>query len=101
MGLRTTAGGHMLDFRYRVIDAEKARSLHGPKVAPTLTDPDTGLVLKVPRPPKIGPMKQTRSAPIAGRTYVSLFANPARQVRPGDEMSLALGELRIDSIVVQ
>lgn len=101
VGLRLTAGGHMLDFRYRVRDAEKAAPLHGPRIKPIVVDLATKQELKVPVPPKIGPLKQTRAAPIEDRVYVILFANPGDTVRPGGAVSIKLGGLTIDRIVAQ
>jgi len=101
VGLRLTAGGHMLDFRYRVHDAEKAAPLHGPRIKPVVFDLATKQELGVPRPPKIGPLKQTRAAPVEDRVYVILFANPGDTVRPGGAVSIKLGGLTIDRIVAQ
>lgn len=101
VGLRLTAGGHMLDFRYRVHDAVKAGPLHGSEIKPVLIDPVTKQEYAVPRPPKIGPLKQTRSAPIANRQYVVLFANRGDSIKPGGVVSIKLGALTIEHIVAQ
>jgi len=101
VGLRLTAGGHMLDFRYRLLDASKGKDLFGWEVKPVLTDLATGLKLEVPRPPKIGPLKQTRNAPIEGRTYFVLFGNPGRFIKTGSVLSLEIGKLEIEQLVAR
>jgi len=101
VGLRLTASGHMLDFRYRLLDAEKGKDLFGSGVKPVLTDLATGVKLEVPRPPKIGPLKQTRNAPIEGRTYFVLFGNPGRMIKTGSVLSLEIGKLEIEQLVAQ
>ncbi|MCP4904453.1 MAG: hypothetical protein GY910_05690 [bacterium] len=101
VGIRLSAAGHMLDFRYKIFDAEKAASLHGPKVKPVLIDIETGFEFKVPRPPKLGPLKSTRYPAKANRTYTVIFANMGKAIQPGRAVAVKLGGLKVDRIVVQ
>ncbi len=101
VGLRSTGAGHMLDFRYRVIDAEKASKLHGTETKPVLRDLITGKELKVPRPPKLGPLKSTRYAPKKDRTYTIFFANMGGILKRGRKVSIELGDLKIEEIEIQ
>jgi hypothetical protein len=51
-GIRLSAADYMLDFRYRVIDPEKAKPLLSRQVKPYLVDQESGAKLIVPAPPK-------------------------------------------------
>ena len=55
--LRRTAGGYMLDFRFRVLDEDKARPLFDRDSRPYVLHARSGAKLLVPRSPKIGPMR--------------------------------------------
>jgi hypothetical protein len=97
--LRQTAAGYMLEFRYRVLDAEKAKPLFERGTKPMLTHAETGATLIVPTPAKTGALRNS-NPPIAGRTYWMFFANPGKLVRPGEHVSIEIGEFRLDGIVV-
>ena len=101
VALRQSGAKKFLDFRYRVVDEEKASVLFGPKVKPVLVDTNTGHTLKVPTPPKLGPMKATRSQPKLGRVYFIFFANPGGTTEPGHEVSVDFGPLTITGIKLQ
>jgi hypothetical protein len=101
VAVRLTGVNRFLDFRYRVIDADRAKPLFGPKVKPTLIDSTSGYTLKVPVPPKLGPMKSTRGEAYAGRQYFVFFANPGGSVKAGNEVAVDFGELTISGLKVQ
>jgi hypothetical protein len=101
VALRLSAQNRFLDFRYRVLNKEKAERLFGPKIKPVLLDSSTGHALKVPVPPKLGPMKATRGTPHEGRVYFVFFANPGGLVEPGHEVKVDFGELEISGLTVQ
>jgi len=100
IGIRLTAGDQMLDFRYRVIDPEKASLLLQRQTQSYLIDQATGGKLAVPRT-KLGPMRQTSVKPLPNRNYFILFANPGRSVKLGDKVTLVLGDLKIVDLVVE
>ena len=100
MDVRQTAAGYMLEFRYRVLDAEKAKPLFERKTKPALTHVETGANLIVPTPPKTGALRNS-NPPIAGRTYWMFFANPGKLVKPGQHVNVEIGEFRVDGLVVQ
>ena len=56
-GLKMTADGHMLDFRFKVVDAEKARPIFKRQTKPYLIDQASGKALRVPKLPKIGSLR--------------------------------------------
>ena len=53
-----SAGGYMVDFRFRVLDAAKAAPILVRSVSPQLIDQATGATFIVPSPPKIGQLRR-------------------------------------------
>ena len=100
-GVRCTAQGHMIDFRYRVVDPARSRPLLDRSLKPRLIDEATGVTFTVPNPPKVGPLRQTTLAPEEGRIYFILFANPGHYLKPGSRVAIALGEHRLEHLVVE
>ncbi len=102
-GLRLSAAGSMLDFRYRVLDPHKAAPLLDGRVKPYLFDEAHAAKLGVPDTPVLGRIRQTsRNNKIAtDRNYFIMFGNPGRAVRSGDKVTLLLGELKITDLTVQ
>ena len=103
VGVRPTAAGTMLDFRYRVIDPGKALPLLDRTKKATLVIESTGEELVVPVPPKVGPMRQTvrYEEALPGRVYFIFFANPGRRVVAGDKVSIVIGDFRAEHLIVQ
>jgi hypothetical protein len=99
MDVRQTAAGYMLEFRYRVLDAEKAKPLFERRTKPVLTHAETGAKLIGPTPAKTGALRNS-NPPLAGHTYWMFFANPGKLVQPGDQVSVEIGEFRVDRLVV-
>ena len=100
LSTRLTAAGCMIDFRYRVLDAQKAAKLSDPHVHPYIIDEATGARFIVPAPPKVGQMRNTRP-PIADRNYFILFANPANHIKTGGNVTVVIGDLKIEHLVVE
>jgi hypothetical protein len=90
----------MLDFRYKVIDPEKASSLLKRQTESYLLNQSTGEKLPVPKT-KLGSMRQTSVNPLPNRIYFILFANPNRSVKLGNKVTLVLGDLKIEDLVVE
>jgi hypothetical protein len=90
--IHRTARGHLLDLRYRVVDARRAGSLLARAGTAYLVHERTGRRLPVPSTPKAGSLRNT-GQPRAGRSYFALFSNPGGLVRRGDRVSVVLGEL--------
>jgi hypothetical protein len=101
--VRLSAGGYMLDVRYRITDPDKAARLTSHAAKPYLVDERTGARMLVPSPPKVGALRQLprRGAATTGRTYFMLFANPGRTVKAGGTVTLVLGDLRAEHLPVQ
>ena len=101
LGLMLSAAGYMLDFRYRIMDPEKSAPFMDRNVKPILIHEATGTRMFVPNPPKVGPLRQTTSAPDTERTFFMVFANPGRFVKAGDSVTVEVGDCSIPNLVVQ
>jgi hypothetical protein len=98
--VRSTASGSLIRFSYRVVDADKADLLNNKKVAPYLFDEKNGLALQVPTMEQVGQLRQV-AAPVNGREYWMAFSNKGRSVKPGSRVTVIVGRLRIDGLVVE
>lgn len=102
-GARLTAGGYMVDFRFRVIDPEKAKPLLERAVKPHLTDESTGARFMVPAPSKVGMLRQASNYGKIhpGNTYFVIFANPGRFLKPGAKVTVEIGEFKATNLLLQ
>jgi hypothetical protein len=100
VGMYLTAGGYMLDFRYRVLDPEKAAPLFVRATKPLLRDEKTGAVMAVPVPPKVGALRSSND-PKAGRTYFVFFANPGQFVKRYSPVTVTIGEFSVSGLTVK
>jgi hypothetical protein len=98
--VRMSAGGHMIDFRYRVLDAEKAASLFVRSNKPYLIDQKSEKVLSVPNMGKVGPLRNSNK-PIEDRIYWMFFGNSGGYVQAGSLVTVTIGDFRVENIVVQ
>jgi pyruvate/2-oxoglutarate dehydrogenase complex dihydrolipoamide acyltransferase (E2) component len=98
--VRTTASGNSLEFRYRVLDLEKAKVLNDKRAVPSLIDVQTGNRLAVPTMEKIGALRQT-STPELGREYWMVFTNPGKMVKPGQRVDIVIGTFRVSGLIVE
>jgi len=106
LGIRRTAAGYGLDFRYEVVDAEKATPILQRKFSRDthLVVEKSGARLGVPFSEKVGSMRtsvRTANQIKEGRRYFVLFANPARHVEAGDKVTVVIGKFRVEHLVVQ
>jgi len=98
VGVRYSADGDILDFRYRVKDPDKAAPLFNRRVRPYLIDEATGARLGVPSPPRTGPLRSL-NPPQADRTYFMFFSNFGRLVQPGGAVTIVIGDFRLKTVV--
>jgi hypothetical protein len=98
--IHTAAAGNMVDFRYKVIDAQKASALFDKKTSPYLIHEKTGKVLAVPRTAKVGPLMSSYH-PKENRTYWMFFGNQTKLVKPGDVVSVVIGDFKAEHLYVQ
>jgi hypothetical protein len=102
--VRLSAAGYMLDFRLRVLDAEKAGPLLVRNTECYLVAEKTGAVLRVASSPKIGALRSTvRTASMVkqDRIYAAVFSNPGRFVQAGDQVTVVMGDFRAQHLVVE
>ena len=98
--VRQAASGYMLEFRYKVLDPEKAIPLFERQTKPVLTHAETGARLIVPTPAKTGALRNS-NAPLADHTYWMFFANPGKLVQPGEHVNIEIGDFLVEGLVVQ
>jgi hypothetical protein len=98
--VRLTAEGLMLDFRYRVLDAEKAAPLNSREFKPYLIDEATGARFLVPESPKVGALRTTRP-PKEEKNYFIIFVNPGRYIKAGNKVTVVIGDFRAEHLVVE
>ena len=99
--LRLSANGNIVDFRYKVLDPDKAAELGDPEAKPFLVDQASGAKLLVPKTPKIGPLRQTAQKPEAGKIYFMLFSNPGKLVKLGSKVTLTVGDFHTENLAVE
>ena len=98
--IRLTAEGLALDFRYRVLHAEKAAPLFSREFKPYLIDEATGARFLVPESPKVGALRTTRP-PKEGKNYFIIFVNPGRYIKAGNKVTVVIGDFRAEHLVVE
>lgn len=97
------ADGFWLNFRFRVADTEKAKTLFDSKIKPYLESDATGVKMAVPSAAKIGALRTTnRGHNIqANKIYNIMFANPAFHVKPGEKVSVVVGDFKAEHMTVR
>lgn len=95
-----SAGGYMVDFRFRVLDAAKAMPILERRAKPYLIDQASGAVFVVPTPPKIGQLRSGVQIK-EGKVYFILFANPARFIKAGNKITVVIDDFEVRDIVVR
>jgi len=101
IGLREASGGYMLDFRYKLLDAAKAAPLFDRETIPYLIHERSGAQFAIPAPAKVGPLRQMPRQPVAGKQYFIFFANPGKYVKQGDAVTVVVGDLRFEHVIVE
>jgi hypothetical protein len=99
LSVKLVESGELVRFAWRVVDPEKARTLHDKKLDPALQDGQAGVSLVVPLMEKVGQLRQA-TTPEAGKSYWMAFSNKGRRVKRGDHVSVVIGEFRADGLVV-
>jgi hypothetical protein len=100
VAVRVTAAGSLLDFRYRVVDPEKASVLFDRRVKPYLVDQTSGARLSVPNMPKLGSLR-AKGKVEADRVYFILFGNSGGLVKRGSRVSVVVGDVKLEDLVVE
>jgi hypothetical protein len=94
--IAVTAAGGLVDFRFKVLDPDKARKLVGePPTMPALVAPGSGLNLM--------PAHNMMQAIHLKKNAVSyaLYPNVRGAVKPGTPVSVAFNQLRVEPVTAQ
>lgn len=98
--VKYTESGEIVRFSYRVLDPAKAAALNDKRLEPALYDERAGVKLVVPQMEKVGQLRQSSTAE-AGKSYWMAFSNSGRRVRPGDRVSVEIGQFHAINLVVE
>ncbi len=99
--IRLSSAGYMLDFRYRVVNASLAVPVMDRTAVCYVIDQKSGAKMIVPAPPKVGSLRQKSTAPVEGKIYYMMFANPGRRIQAGDKVTVVIDTLEIPDLTVQ
>lgn len=100
LSVKLAESGQLVRFSYRVADAAKAQALQDKASSPSLLDERANVALSVPTMDKVGPLRQSMPAE-AGKTFWMLFSNKGNKVGSGHRVSVVVGAVRIDGLIVQ
>lgn len=92
--------GQLVRFSYRVVDADRAQPLQDKASSPQLLDEGAHVALSIPVMDKVGPLRQSMPAE-ANKTYWMMFSNKGNHVQSGHRVSVVIGSIRIDGLIVQ
>jgi len=91
-----TAGGGLIDLRYRVVDLDKALPLLGShETMPSLVDARSGAELKAPE------TMMHHEDLKADRTYFMHYPNGGNRIKPGAQVAVVMGDIRVEWITAQ
>ncbi|MEZ4656119.1 MAG: hypothetical protein R2911_00950 [Caldilineaceae bacterium] len=91
-----TADGGMIDFRYRVLDEDKALNmLQDLGTVPVLIAEDSGTLINT-----ASTMSKTHDLH-AGQIYFILYHNDGGAIKAGATVSVVIGDLRLEHVAVQ
>jgi hypothetical protein len=91
-----TGGGGIIDFRYAVVDANKAAHVH--HTTPVLVDEDSREVIDTFF---MGHRHGRNVRPKAGHTYPLLYINEQGVVDRGDRVTVVIGHSQLEHVVVR
>lgn len=102
LSLRLSTAGYMMDFRFRVLDADKALPLFDYRNKPYVVVDRSKARLPVPMAAKIGAFRPTNRGKniVADKNYYMMFANPDQHVKAGDKVTLIIGDFKVDHLTV-
>lgn len=99
LSVRSAESGEVIRFSYRILDADKAKSLNDKKYEPALIDPQAGVKLTVPSLEKVGQLRQS-GTPEEGKVYWMAFSNKGRIVKRGAHVNVVIGDFKAERLVV-
>ncbi len=101
--LRLTAGGYMIEFRYKILDVEKARILSSRKRTdfPQLQSLKSKAKLGVPYGPTVGYLKSNRWFHELGKMYIAMFSNGGKHLLRGDKVKIQIKDQLSTEFTIQ
>jgi hypothetical protein len=91
-----TGDGGLVDLRFQVIDPSLAAAIHDPTDPPAVVDEQSGVVVHDLF------MGHSHNAPFhAGVSYYLIFLNPGNLLQRGSQVSVLLGNVQIQHVIVQ
>jgi hypothetical protein len=100
VAIRSTARGLYLDFRYRVVDSEKASLLFDRDTKPYLVDEATGASSSLASAPKLGTLR-TKGIPKADREYFMIFGSLNGLIKKGSKVTVVVGDFKARNLIVE
>ncbi len=90
-----TGDGGLVDLRFKVVDPERANTLHDATTPPAVVDEESGLVVHqlLMDHSHRGPYKTSV-------TYYLVFNNPGNWVHHGSRVSVMLGNAQVEHVLV-
>jgi hypothetical protein len=102
LSLHLTAAGYMIDFRFKVLDLEKAKIFFDHRIKPHLKVEKSNAKLPIPMAAKVGAFRATnRGKNIkANKTYYMVFGNPDAHVKSGEKVTMVIGDFKAKNLTV-
>jgi hypothetical protein len=94
-----TIKGPLIDVEFQVVEPEKAGPVLLPGTDRYLIDA-SGTTLRPPSGPR-GGLVRTVPGMIGMGRYLASFVNTGGRVKPGDKVSLVVGDYRVDNVAVK
>jgi hypothetical protein len=106
LSVNLTAAGYLVEFKYKILDPQKARGMVQRKFSPRpyVVVEKSGAILLVPFSAKLGSLRssvRTANQMQIGKNYFTLFANPGRHVNAGDQITIVVGDFMVEHVVVR
>ena len=100
LSVKAVESGELIRFNYRVVDADKAKTLNDKNISALLNCPEHHIQLVIPSLEKVGKLRQINS-PESGKSYWMAFSNPRRSVKRGDRVDVVIGQFHADGLIVE
>jgi hypothetical protein len=99
VGVRLVSTEWMLEFKFRVLDPDKAAALLDEHAKPYILDDASGARLGVPAMENVGELRQ-HTTPDSNRIYFMIFGNANKIVPRGGHVSVVIGQFQASGLPV-
>ena len=93
--------GRSSEFRYRVLDAQKALPVLDQVVRPMLIRVESGEWYEARAPIQVGNIELLKLAPDPSRLHFLRIVHPSLDLYPGEGVTLELGDVRVECMIVE